>query len=56
MFYEDEALTKEVPRNSKGHYDVCLKEDGTVGQYYVGLPVRKEKQCKGTGNTGRNLQ
>ena len=35
--YEDETLTKEVSRNSEGHYDVCLKEDGTVGQYYVGV-------------------
>ena len=35
--YEDAALTKEVSQNSEGHYDVCLKEDGTVGQYYVGV-------------------
>lgn len=35
--YEDAALTKEVSRNSSEHYDVCLKEDGTVGQYYVGV-------------------
>lgn len=35
--YEDAALTKEVSQNSEGHYDVCLKEDGTVGKYYVGV-------------------
>ena len=44
--YEDEALTKEVPRNSGGHYDVCLKEDGTVGQYYVGVTCTEGSNVK----------
>lgn len=44
--YEDAALTKEVPRNSKGHYDVCLKEDGTVGQYYVGVTCTEGSNVK----------
>ena len=36
--YEDAALTKEVSQNSEGHYDVCLKEDGSrLRQYYVGV-------------------
>ena len=44
--YEDEALTKEVSRNSEGHYDVCLKEDGTVGQYYVGVTCTEGSAVK----------
>ncbi len=44
--YEDAALTKEVSRNSSGHYDVCLKEDGTVGQYYVGVTCTEGSNVK----------
>ena len=44
--YEDEALTKEVSRNSEGHYDVCLKGDGTVGQYYVGVTCTEGDNIK----------
>ena len=44
--YEDEALTKEVSRNSEGHYDVCLKEDGTVGHYYVGVTCTEGSAVK----------
>ena len=44
--YEDEALTKEVSRNSEGHYDVCLKGDGTVGQYYVGVTCTEGNSIK----------
>ena len=44
--YEDKALTKEVSRNSEGHYDVCLKEDGTVGQYYVGVTCTEGSAVK----------
>ena len=44
--YEDETLTKEVSRNSEGHYDVCLKEDGTVGQYYVGVTCTEGSAVK----------
>lgn len=44
--YEDDALTKEVSRNSSGHYDVCLKEDGTVGQYYVGVTCTEGSAVK----------
>ena len=44
--YEDAALTKEVSRNSEGHYDVCLKEDGTVGQYYVGVTCTEGNSIK----------
>ena len=44
--YEDAALTKEVFRNSEGHYDVCLKEDGTVGQYYVGVTCTEGNSIK----------
>ena len=44
--YEDAALTKEVSRNSEGHYDVCLKEDGAVGQYYVGITCTEGSNVK----------
>ena len=44
--YEDEALTKEVSRKSEGHYDVCLKGDGTVGQYYVGVTCTEGDNIK----------
>ena len=44
--YEDEDLTKEVSRNSEGHYDVCLKGDGTVGQYYVGVTCTEGDNIK----------
>ena len=44
--YEDAALTKEVSRNTSGHYDVCLKEDGTVGQYYVGVTCSEGDNVK----------
>lgn len=44
--YEDDALTKEVSRNSSGHYDVCLEEDGTVGQYYVGVTCTEGSNVK----------
>ena len=44
--YEDAALTKAVSRNSSGHYDVCLKEDGTVGQYYVGVTCTEGSNVK----------
>lgn len=44
--YEDAALTKEVSRNSSGHYDVCLKEDGIVGQYYVGVTCTEGSNVK----------
>ena len=44
--YEDETLTKEVSRNSEGHYDVCLKEGGTVGQYYVGVTCTEGDNIK----------
>lgn len=44
--YEDKALKKEVSRNSEGHYDVCLKEDGTVGQYYVGVTCTEGSAVK----------
>lgn len=44
--YEDAALTKEVSRNSEGHYDVCLKEDGAVGQYYVGVTCTEGSNVK----------
>lgn len=44
--YEDAALTKEVSRNSEGHYDVCLKEDGTIGQYYVGVTCTEGSNVK----------
>lgn len=44
--YEDAALTTEVSRNSSGHYDVCLKEDGTVGQYYVGVTCAEGSNVK----------
>ena len=44
--YEDAALTKEVSRNSSGHYDVCLKEGGTVGQYYVGVTCTEGSNVK----------
>ena len=44
--YEDAALTTEVSRNSEGHYDVCLKEDGTVGQYYVGVTCSEGDNVK----------
>ena len=44
--YEDAALTKEVSRNSSGHYDVCLKENGTVGQYYVGVTCTEGSNVK----------
>ena len=44
--YEDETLTKEVSRNSEGHYDVCLKGDGTVGQYYVGVTCTEGDNIK----------
>lgn len=44
--YEDKALKKEVSRNSEGHYDVCLKGDGTVGQYYVGVTCTEGSAVK----------
>ena len=44
--YEDAALTKEDSRNSEGHYDVCLKGDGTVGQYYVGVTCTEGDNIK----------
>ena len=44
--YEDATLTKEVSRNSEGHYDVCLKEGGTVGQYYVGVTCTEGNSIK----------
>lgn len=44
--YEDAALTNEVSRNSSGHYDVCLKEDGTVGKYYVGVTCTEGSNVK----------